>query len=873
MNQDQKKVIFKSSGSLAICICMMVVLSIPFGMIPPLGNFLLPGTGIWDVPDNYASYEEIYDENLNDEVKIYRDEFGVPHIYGSNEEDLMFALGYCHAQDRIIQMDLIRRSSRGTLSELVGSSALETDKFNILKMEAYWANLTYIEMKASKDPQIQNIRTIMEKYVAGVNLYISTSDNARPFEYQFLDAEISPWDVIDTLVYAKYISEYFTWGYSDFQRYSDVMTLGKDNYTELFGFPAPYQIPVVPNYGEFDTISVPPSLPNPSSDSTPASSYAQDSKFAQFSKEFANEFLKGISQFPQEAERINPEYIIGSNNWVISGNKTESGLPLLCNDMHLGWSLPGMWHEAHLIETDSDLNVYAVFLPGVPLPVAGHTNYLGWGETIAAFDMQDWYYYNGINETHYEYKGEPIPYEVHEVLIPVKGNDPVSYRFNATVHGPVFTNLISVPELFEDSVIACKWVSQNITYDYLALYGYMHAKDVHEFDEASKFFACLPLNIAFGDVEGNIGMRPNAKVPIRNDSNLPDWHIGNGRMPYNGSKGEGEWIGYVDFDDLPVSINPEQGYLTSANQQIAGPDFPNVDSINGGGSVGYRARRLNTLLASGNEFTINDMKEIQLDLYSPRAGNFTPYLINALASVTEKTKLQQDVYDELVSWDYIMLGSSPATTIFNIWNDAYLHSTFYDDMDLRGDFSTPSWAVLEYLTKEEPNSKWFDNVSTSIEENRDSTILYGLEKSLSALEKYYGTDDISAWKWGDIHQLTFDHLLGLPGLGVGPFPGNGTSVTVNPSYTQNFVNWEVRYGASRGGPSERIIVDFSNMNNSLSVIPSGESAISSSEHYADQLTLFLRGEFHNQYFKAEDPDTLEKWCNVESILVLKKEEK
>ncbi|MHA1901687.1 MAG: penicillin acylase family protein [Promethearchaeota archaeon] len=876
--QLQKKTLIKLLIASSISIGMIIAFSLPFGMIPPLGKLLLPGDGIWNVPAEVSNYETLEDPKLSNDVKVFRDEWGIPHIYGYGEDDLMFALGYCQAQDRMIQMDLVRRLSRGRLSEIIGPDALETDEFNILRLEEYWANKTVDYLASNQEPTFKAIYQMLLRYVDGINKYIENNKNQKPFEYQFLDVEIAPWELVDTLVYAKYMSEYFTWTYKDMRRYENMRILGQANYSELYGFPAPYQIPVCPNYGEYDDISVPTSQFNPTSSSTNILNDSIDeinSAEIKINKElksldFISSFLDGLERFPEEVERIEREYIIGSNNWAISGNKTESGKPLLCTDMHLGWSLPGMWYEAHLVDLGSDLNIYAVFVPGVPLPVAGHNGYVGWGETIASFDLIDWYYYNGINETHYEYKGKPKAYEIMEETILVKGQDPVKYTFKMTVHGPVFTDLVSMPDDFSDNVIACKWTSYNITLDFLAMYGFMHAKNVYEFDDAIRYMDLLPLNLVFADIDGNIGIRPNAKVPIRNDTDIPTWNLGGGDMPYNGSKGEGEWIGYLDFDDRPYCFNPEQGFLASANQYIAGPDYPNVSVINDGGATGYRARRINNLLAQGNEFNVEDMKKMQLDIYSVRAGNFTPYFLNALDQLQSKTTIQQEVYDYLNEWDYKMDKNLVAPTLYHLWVEAFRDLTFQDEQNVMGDFGIPSYAVLEKLMKEFPDSKWFDNISTSEIESRDDIMIETLNIVLDGLIEYFGSDDLSTWKWGTIHKLQINHIMGLPGLGKGSYPGDGEAYTINPSYGSNFYNGQIQTSYSRSGASERIIVDFGDMNNSVSIIPSGERGISSSVHYSDQLEMFLKGEYHSQYFDAKDPETLKAWARIETIIIIKK---
>ncbi len=838
-----------------IAIIITIAFTVPLGTYTSLGDLLFPGDGLWTIPTEVPEYETISSSDLSADVTVYRDEWGIPHIYGNGEKDIMFALGYCHAQDRWFQMDMIRRNARGMLSEILGPSAIEDDKFSLMKMEEYWANQTLIalETEAATDPKKKKILDALQVYVKGVNTFLTTHPNDIPFEYKFLNAEIVPWSELDTFIFVKYMSEYFTWGYSDMRRFEARMALGEDNYTELFGFPQPYQIPVCPNYGNYSDIKPPISVLNSiNSEENPNSASSEDEQMPQF----IGEFMDWIEQVPGEKERMEraENEIIGSNNWAVHGNKTATGAPFLENDMHLGWTLPGLWYEAHLIDIseETDLNAYGVFLPGVPLLIEGHTEHVAWGMTIAPYDLIDWYYYNGINDTHYVHNGEPTEYEFMDFSINVKGQDPVDFTVNFTKEGPVFSGLVPTATNFTENPIACRWLSQSVTWDILTLYDYLYAKNITTLNESTRYFDMLPVNIAFADSDGNIGIRPNAKIPIRNDSDIPSWHTGGGSMPYNGSKGEGNWTGYVPFEDRPFCINPEQGYLCSANQYIAGPDYENVSTINSGGAMGYRARRINDVLASKNQITLDDMINLTLDVYDVRAAIFTPYLLDAMDNhLPSKTALQQAVYTELDNWDYNMDKDEAAPTILSIWFEAYWDGTFGDEMDFYNCPMTPSPTQLENYTRNDPTSKWFDDITTLEVENSTGIMLDALDIALDALVEFYGNETISEWLWGSIHRLGFFHLAGISSLSAGPYPGSGSGITVTPAHTTNLVNGEVVAGTAGGGSSERFIVDFSDLNNSVSVIPSGQRGISTSKHYIDQLEeLFLQGKYHRQYFDA-----------------------
>jgi penicillin amidase len=847
-NVDLKKII--TAG--IMCAIIIGVFSVPFGMIPALGNFLFPGNGLWLVPDEVPLSETIQSSQITNDVQVYRDQWGIPHIYGSSETDIIYALGYVHAQDRLFQMEMARRQSRGRLSEILGPEYLEMDKFNLAMLKEYWANKTLEEMKNSVDPKVQEVYQLLLKYCDGVNYFINTHRNALPLELRFLNIKPSPWTPLDSLVFEKYMAEMLTWEYYDFTATQLANILPSAEYDELIEVPLDYQIPICPNYGEFSDISAPYSELN----AQPNGAQEQNSFITGLSKAF----MESIKTIPQEQKRLAAKNnkVIGSNNWVVNGSKTQSGKPILCNDMHLEHALPGIWYEAHLIDTVHGLNGYGFFIAGVPVPIVGHNNYIAWGFTNTAFDVLDWYYYNQVDSDHYMYKGTPTKYGTINYSIPVKGQADYKFTVKTTVHGPVFTDFLSSDLLGDYSSydIACQWVAQNVTWDFLALYGYTHSTNRTEFDAASEYFGCPAQNHIYADVSGHIGIRPTGIVPIRDDTTypLPGWHRGNGTMLYNGSRGEGEWTSYLPFSSLPHSENPEQCYLASNNQMIAGPDFLNQYYTQHplGIEDGYRARRINTLLASHTDITIEDMINFQLDVYSTIAGNMTPILVQYLNDKSGKSAKEIAALNALSSWDYVMDKTKGTPTLFEIWLEVFLDKTFSDDMEFYGVEYQPPFAFLEKLTREDQYSTWFNYRETSMDiETRNDTMDLALNTALNALELYFGTANIDEWIWGDIHIVAFPHITEIESLGSGPYPVNGTGFTLTPSWSSHWNGTHVVVEIADWGASERMIVDFSDMNQSISVIPSGERGVSTSKHYTDQLALYLNGKYHVQYFGAD----------------------
>jgi len=442
------------------------------------------------------------------------------------------------------------------LSEVVGTDALPLDKFNLAMGMEYWANKTLQKMRDMYENGTIKFIPNLDRYVDGINYYLNTHKHEKPLEYYIIGFEPTEWSALDSLCLVQEMARQMSWNYRDFYRYQNFEAFGPINYSEIFSLPTPYQIPICPDYGEYDA---PPGgfwtgyTPNPS-----------------LSTAITN-FLAGVEKIDSHKDLIESQNgdSIGSNNWVVNGSLSTTGKPILCNDMHLSWILPGVWYEQHL-KCESGLNVYGFAIPGMPLAAVGYNEYVGWGFTNTGYDVIDWYYYNkdpNNLDTKYIYNGAPTDYTTRTHEIKVKGEEPVEFTVKQTVHGPVLSDLrdFGLPESFGDIVIAPQWTANDYYFNFLAGDGFDRAHNRSAFNEASKYWDTLAQNIVYGDIYGNIAIRPTGKVPIRDDTRNPSWHLGNGTFPYNGSNGEGEWIGYVPFDDLPLSLNPEQSYFSSTS--------------------------------------------------------------------------------------------------------------------------------------------------------------------------------------------------------------------------------------------------------------------------------------------------------------------
>ncbi len=847
MRSSEKKNIVKLTTVIVITVIVLTIFSIPLiSIIAPLGNILFPGSGLWNVPSEVPQQETVYFPGLNSSVTVYRDEWGIPHIYASNENDLSFAIGYIHAQDRLFQMDLARRNVRGKLSEVVGDIALEEDKFNLAMGMEYWANQTLQDaIRRQELGEIDYLDSVYA-YADGVNYYINTHQNDLPIEYAMLGFKPEMWTPLDTFCYTKYMSKMLTWQYDDLYRLQTLEALGAADYIDIMSMSTYGQIPICPNYGKFN-------------DSSELTYNGGPLKISSKVLEKVNNFLSNVENIPSEKSlmELQEQNAIGSNNWVVDGIKSSTGKPILCNDMHLAWNMPGIWYEAHLIDESTGMNFYGFMLAGVNVPIVGHNDYVAWGFTNTGYDVMDWYYYEEVDDDHYIYNGVTTEYNKKIYTINIKGEGSQQFTVKETVHGPVLSDFLgsAIPDSLDapNIVLAPKWTGNNVTGEMYALYGYSHSKNRADFDRASELFHCPAQNHVYADVHGTIAIRPTGLVPIRDDSLIEPWNFGNGTLPYNGTKGEGDWIGYIPFNELPNTVNASQHYLASANQIVTGPDYK-IYALQNSYATGYRARRINELLNNSADGTVGveKMKEIQLDVKSSAARALIPYLINATEELpsSQKTTIILDVITQLKNWNYDMDKDLAAPTIYRKWRDYYSDFTFNDEYAQAP--IRPPLNVLEKLTRDDPNSSWFDDINTVKIEDRNYIMIKALNSTIIWLLDFYGTSEVSTWRWGEIHQLDFPHLV-FESLDIGPFEGDGEGYTVNPAG----VSIRNGVGYARGGASERMIVDFSDLQNSWSVIPSGQRGVSNSKHYSDQLEeLFLQGKYHRQYFydnKADFP--------------------
>ncbi|MHA2298984.1 MAG: penicillin acylase family protein [Candidatus Hodarchaeales archaeon] len=855
------------AGSIIGIIVLASLLSTPIMGMFAIGPAVSPG-GIFG-----AGYGSTYTSGtvvisgIDNEVTIIRDSWGIPHIYGNSQKDVVFALGYCHAQDRLFQMDLTLRQGMGRLSEIMGSSTLAMDKYSLRQglMKAAQETLDYYEEKSDTDSEIAEMLDNMDAYCEGVNTVIEQKITSKtlPIEFKLMDFEPTPWTRLKGFVYGKIMSDQLTYSTMDLRATIILEEMFDGNETameELFPVNnTHYQVPVVPTY---DNYTVPP---------PPAKVVTREkTRRSSEDREALIAAINNILDSTPESDKFFEQPWIGSNNWVAGGSKTTTGLPILSNDMHLSIALPHVWYEAQLCAPDDDLNVYGYTLTGVPLVIVGFNTHVAWGFTNVGNDAVDWYEYIWNDNQSQYWSGiedgwkEPT---VETVKIPVKGQPDEDMTIIYTEDGVIMT------EDTGGEMIAMRWTATvEPTHEFLALEGANKAKNWVEFNESMQYFLDPTQNVVFADDNGTIALRPTGRFIKRS-------YFGEGRFVQNGSDPDLDktWE-YIPYNELPVAVEYEgqpgnQGYLASANQKSAGPDYQYY--ISSTQSEPYRGRSINRLLSEAPDGTIDVdfMKDAQCGggelnggILDIRAESFTPFIVDAVEqSVEATTGIYADALTVLSDWQesndrFLMKQELVGPTLYYEtmnWFDRYTWEDEWTEAGVAAGW--PQDNMLEYLVREVPESIWFDNVSTTgVTETRDDILVLAFLKAVDILEGEFGST-VTEWLWGEYHQMDFRHMSGiLTALDGGRYPHDGSGYTLLAAGGRSV----------RGGPSERMIVDFSNKSNSWSVIPTGASGIPTSPHYDDQIALWLGKEYHPMFVTH---NTVESFPSnyIEVIVILK----
>jgi penicillin G amidase len=716
------------------------------------------------------------------EVKVVRDENGVPHITAKNEHDLFFAQGFVQAQDRLFQMDLSRRQASGQLSEVIGKAAVKRDKFfRTLGLRR--------AAKASYDAYNEEPKKALQAFADGVNAYIELAEQEGrlPIEFRLLGYEPKPWAPIDSLTIGKYMA----------------FDLGGHWQGQAFRYWALKNLPKEKAYDLF------PTYPKD------APTIVQAYKDVQLSVEKAF------------ASAVIPREWNGSNNWVVSGKKTKSGKPLLANDPHLSLSTPSIWYQMHL--QAPTLNVSGVIFAGIPGIILGHNEHVAWGVTNTGPDVQDLYIEkrNPANKRQFLYNGKWEDARVVKEPIKVKGGKTIPYKVTITRHGPVISDFA-----YKDDNMAFSlcWTALDPSTELQAILEMNKATNWQQFEKALEHFHVPTQNFIFAAKDGTIAYKANGKIPVRKK--------GDGLLPVPGWTDEYEWIGFIPFDRLPRVVNPKEGFIATANNKVIGNHYSY--HISHHWAQPYRYMRIAQVLESKNNLTLEDMKKLQMDQTNLWAKEFVPVLVQAVAG-EPLSKIERKVLAELRNWDYVDRKDDAAPLIFHLWMKEIPKVLFRKDIPPQVDklFEGKQMVVDELLRRaaKEDVSPWF-------KENGGfaRVLATALHHVTDQLVEKYGADP-SKWKWGDYHRLYFAHPMSSSPLlqfffnREKPLSVGGSQVTVQAvSFTDE--------GIVNHGASWRFVIDVNDIKHGYHIVGPGQAGHFSSRWYHDQIDDWVKGTYH-----------------------------
>ena len=736
---------------------------------------------------------EISLKNIETSTTVYFDDFGIPHIYANSQKDAMTALGYVHAQDRLWQMELMRRIAPGKLSELFGSVMLKNDKF--------FAGLGIDEASkisvATLDKNSETYKLTIA-YLDGVNQYIEKGKT--PIEFTLLGIKKEKLSIID--VYN--IFGYMSFSFAMAQKTDPLLTTIRDKYGAEY----------LKDFGLDGSLA------------------SKQLKSFKGNYSYYSEISKSVSSILENTP-IPP--FIGSNSWVIGGAKTKSKKVLFENDPHIGFSQPGTWYEAHIVCPNYEM--YGYYLAGTPFPLLGHNRDYAYGLTMFENDDLDFFQeeQNPNNANQYKTETGFENYKTSTKIIKVKDSLSVKLNVKSTRNGPLMNGLLE--GLSNKNPISMSWIyTQHKNQLLQAIYQLSHANNFDNFKKGIALIHAPGLNIMYGDAKNNIAWTTSGKL-YKVPKNV------NTNFILNGSNGVANKKEFLPFSDNPQALNPSWNYVYSSNNQ--------TQAVNNYLYPGYylpkdRAVRIDTLLQSKNNWTSKEVQKMALDNTSSTSQETVKKWILTLNSAASANEKQAIII--LKNWKATNNLQDIAPTIYNKWVYFYLKNTFQDELGEKDFTSFLGTHIMKQLISTQStneNSIWWDNISTkNKKETRQEILNKSFQEAILSLENQLGKN-INLWTWSKVHTLEIGHPMGKVKVlcnffNVGPFEIAGANEVINNmifTYSNNKIN-EVK-----AGPSTRRIIDFSDIENSVSILPTGQSGNPMSKHYNDQAEMYVQGKF------------------------------
>jgi len=730
---------------------------------------------------------------LSAPVSVTRNSQGVPTIEAANLDDLFFAQGYVTAQDRLFQMDLMRRAAAGELSEVVGEVALKHDRQQRI-----------LGIRAAAEKGLAAItpedRQQFNAYAQGVNAFIKWHGERLPLEFRLLHYTPRPWNVQDSLMIAYQMVQTLSTSPRDaLTRERILAKLGPELTSDL--------------YVNTSWRDHPPGADPPTPEPLPPVSDKSSRTAVIFAS--PHRITELLWQPWLEPFFRNGNFPIGSNNWVVSGAHTVTGKPLLSNDMHLGHQMPNLWYEAHL--RSGSFDVAGVTLPGYPYVIVGHNQRVAWGFTNVGPTVEDVYVekFNELGQ-YLTTQGWKQPDTRHEV-IKIKGKPDVALDVQSTRHGPIVTEL----EPGESRKIALRWtLYEGIRSPFFKIDS---AQTWQEFRHAFSELDAPAQNVVYADVDGNIGYQTTGKIPIRAS--------GDGSLPVDGSDNAHEWTGYIPFDKLPSVFNPSSGVIGTANSRITPDGYPYSVSIEW--EAPWRTDRIYRVLESGKKFSRADMLSLETDTSSELDRFMADKIVDAIDHAGNPSPQARKAANILRQWNGQMSAESAAPTIASETRDELKRLLLESKLGTANDDSQLSWKSYKWMQE----TVWLENVLTTQParwlpqnfSNYNELILAATEHALKKAPQ-----ELGSWRWGSQNSLTIQN----PILGQVPILRRWSGTGTNP---QSGSVYTVKAVGHAHGPSERFTADISDWDMSTLNTVTGQSGNFLSPYYMDQWQAWYTG--------------------------------
>ncbi len=782
--------------SFAVTLAITVVFSIKINAIPPLGKFLDPFHGFWQ---NAESALPDYERNLElngvqAPVEVVYDSLLIPHIFAQNEYDLYFTQGYLMANLRLWQMEFVTHLAAGRVSEIVGERALNLDRLNRRKGLMYAAENN---LKEWMDDQA--IRQQLEAYTSGVNRHIAKlTYEDLPIEYKLLDYRPEPWTPLKSVLLLSYMTDMLAGGDGDLENTNALRLLGKENFELLFPTDLPNPAPIIPTSKEWNIKAVPLD--------TPQVALADTTDY----------ILKVIDQ---------PDPDNGSNNWAVAGSKTRSGNPILASDPHLGLNMPSIWTAMQL--NAPGINVMGVTLPGAPGIIIGFNDSIAWGPTNARQDVLDWYRisFSDAAKSEYLYDNRRLKSQKRVESIKIRDGGVFLDTVTYTHFGPVvYDEHFPVDTIVNNRrQYAMKWVGHSPFNGAKAFYLLNKAQNYQDFTQAMAYHHAPAQNFAFASASGDIALWVQGKFPAK-------WK-NQGKFLMDGTDSRLEWQDIIPQNQNPHILNPERGFVSSANQYPVADAYPYY--VYDHHYEDYRNRRINQRLEQMKNITVRDMMDLQNDTYNLQASEALPFLLDTLDLGAFSTE-EKEAFDLLRNWNYYNNVNYKAPSLYQVWWNTF-HDLIWDELDNQAmDLRKPENDVTIHILKNYPDNEFIDLQSTTRVESLQEIAQESFSMAVNELAQWEEENGQEAF-WGNYKNTTLSHMLRLQPFSISGLPiGGGRSIVAANSSTH--------------GQSWKMIVELGQNVKAWAVYPGGQSGNPGSPYYDNLVGAWASGNYYPLLF-------------------------